>query len=193
MGSFPHWDRGCCSISSTNQYLGIRGQTTLSGRTLAAGGVRVKAHYGQQRDSLIPRWVTPRRPSGDPSTWTHQQPRQRAGLSSATCRLPSEKQSSRKAPRETAYVECGIRKGNRHGSRIWYSRLRALSSWGTGWRLGILKWWAAWTSRNCAHFLVFLGSSSRQGNFPVLLRSLSEAFCASALQKGLASHLWLFA
>lgn len=117
----------------------------------------------------------------------------RAGLSSATCRVPSEKQSSRKAPRETAYVECGIRKGNRHGSGIWYSRLRALSSWGTGWRLGILKWWAAWTSRNCAHFLVFLGSSSRQGNFPVLLRSLSEAFCASALQKGLASHLWLFA
>lgn len=77
VGSFPHWDRGCCSISSTNQYLGIRGQTTLSVRTLAAGGVRVKAHYGQQRDNLIPRWVTPRKPSGDPSTWTHQQPRQK--------------------------------------------------------------------------------------------------------------------
>lgn len=26
----------------------------MSVRTLAAGGVRVKAHYGQQRDSLIP-------------------------------------------------------------------------------------------------------------------------------------------
>lgn len=81
----------------------------------------------------------------------------------------------------------------KHGSGIWYSRLWALSSWGTGWRLGILKWWAARTSRNWAHFLVFLGSSSRQGNFPGLLRSLSEAFCVSALQKELASHLWLFA